>query len=71
MGSKAEYEAAREKRQKVRHAREVLEDNTLDIDALDLIDRLATSFERMAEAMEKREAREQAIEARRAADLLL
>lgn len=52
MGSKQEYEARKAIRQKQREAKMVLDDSTLDIDALDILDRLATAFERIADSLE-------------------
>jgi len=55
MASKEEYEARKAKRQEQRAAREVLDEETLMVDFIDTMDRLATAFERIADAVERKD----------------
>lgn len=51
MGSKAEYEARKATRDQMREARAVLDEQDTDIQLMECLDRLATAFERIADAM--------------------
>ena len=50
MGSKAEYEERKRQRNERVNTREPVRDNT-DMDLIDILDRMATAFERIADAM--------------------
>lgn len=51
MSSKAEYEARKATREKMREARAVLEEQDTDIQLMECLDRMATAFERIADAL--------------------
>lgn len=51
MSSKAEYEARKATRERMREARSVLDEQDTDIQLMDCLDRIATAFERIADAM--------------------
>lgn len=52
MTPKEAYEARKKERHRRRDARETLDMEAMDIEALDILDRIATAFERIADAME-------------------
>jgi hypothetical protein len=52
MSSKAEYEARKAERDKRREARAVLDESDTDVELMECLDRIATAFERIADAME-------------------
>lgn len=52
MGSKAEYEERKRLRDEKIKARDTLEHDRSDIEFIDVLDRMATAFERIADAME-------------------
>jgi hypothetical protein len=52
MTPKEQYEARKADRNKRREAKEVLDESDKDIELLETLDRMATAFERIAEAME-------------------
>jgi hypothetical protein len=51
MSSKAEYEERKRLRNERKDGRESIRDNT-DMDITDILDRMATAFERIADALE-------------------
>lgn len=51
MSSKAEYEARKANRDEMRAARAVLDEQDTDIQMMECLDRIATAFERIADAM--------------------
>ena len=52
MSSKAEYEARKAERNKRREAKAVLDESDNDIEIIEVFDRMATAFERIADALE-------------------
>lgn len=51
--AKDAYEARKAERQKIRDAKAVLDDDDTNTQLLDILDRLATSLERIADTMEQ------------------
>ena len=54
MTPKQQYEARKAERIRRRDARETLDMEAMDIEALNILDRLATAFERIADKLEDR-----------------
>ena len=53
MTPKEQYEARKAERDKRREAKAVLDESDTDLELIEVMDRLATSFERIATVMEK------------------
>lgn len=53
MTPKEQYEARKADRNKRREAKEVLDESDNDLELIELMDRMATAFERIADAMER------------------